>query len=248
MTESLPRIRAASAGIIIIGNEILSGKVRDENLVFLSSALYGMGVAVERVLVIPDDVEVIARAVAEFSGAYDVVVTTGGVGPTHDDVTMAGVARAFGLPVTRHEELAAGIRTWYGERTNAAALKMADLPEGAILIQKPGLKFPPVLVRNVFVLPGIPSFLRDKFEAMRSVLVGGACHSASLYLRSGETEVAQILDEIQKECPGVSIGSYPRVDDPVYPVTVTVDSRVRSQVDEAVKKLRERLPAHSLDS
>jgi len=243
--EGLP-IRAASAGILIIGNEILSGKVQDENLRFLAAGLYRLGIRVERAMVVPDDVVAIGQAVSDLSRGYDIVITTGGIGPTHDDVTMAGVARAFGLELVRHGELEAGIRRWYAEKTNDSALKMADLPQGARLIQRPGLRFPPVLVENVFVLPGIPSYLKEKFAAIGELLEVGSFSSAELRLRVGETEIARTIEDIQKEVPQVNIGSYPRVDDPACLVVLTVDSRDEQAVREAVARLRERLPEGSI--
>jgi len=239
-------IEASSAGVVIIGNEILSGRVQDENLGYICRQLNERGVPVRQAVVIPDDIGTIARAVRSFSEAYDVVITTGGVGPTHDDVTMAGVAGAFRLSIVRHAELEAGIRTWYGNRTNDAALKMADLPEGAELIQRPGIRFPPVRVGNVFILPGIPQYLRDKFEAVVDLLKGKPRFGEVLRLSVGETEIADLLEQVERAVQTVSIGSYPQVNDPECKVVLTLESPSQGDVEDAVEMLRTRLPEGSL--
>src|SRR5438046_2315085 len=156
-----------TAGIILIGNEILSGKTVDANAAYLCRELRELGVEVRRVVVIPDEVSLIAEEVAAFSKAFDLVFTSGGVGPTHDDVTIEGVARAMGVPVVRHPELVALLERYYRDKVTDAALRMAEIPEGAELITGNGLRFPNVAMRNVYVLPGVPEIFRRKFDAMR---------------------------------------------------------------------------------
>ena len=126
-----PVERNPTAAILIVGNELLSGRVRDENLARLAAALWERGVAVRRAVFLPDEVEEIAREVAAAAGSHDWVVTTGGIGPTHDDVTMEGVARAFGVPLVRHPGMEAAIRRTFGEGTTDVHLRMALAPEGA---------------------------------------------------------------------------------------------------------------------
>src|SRR3989338_6719000 len=151
-----------TAGILLIGNEILSGKIADANAAYLCRELRGLGVEVRRISVIPDEVDLTARGVAAFSRDYDVVFTSGGVGPTHDDVTIEGVARAMAVPVVRHPTLAGLLEGWYGDRLNDAHLKMAETPEGAELVGGEPVRFPTILVRNVYVLPGVPGIFRQK--------------------------------------------------------------------------------------
>src|SRR5436189_4706386 len=121
---------------------------------------------VRKIAVIPDDVDVIAAEVAAAHRAWDLVFTSGGVGPTHDDVTIEGVARAMGVPVVRHPELVALLERYYRDKVTDAALRMAEIPEGAELITGNGLRFPNVAMRNVYVLPGVPEIFRRKFDAM----------------------------------------------------------------------------------
>src|SRR5436189_1651822 len=155
-----------TAGIILIGNEILSGKIADVNAAYLCRELRQLGVDVRRISVVPDEVELIAREVVAQSRDFDVVFTSGGVGPTHDDVTIEGVARAMGVPVVRHPRLVATLERYYRDKVTDAALRMAEIPEGAELITGNGLRFPNVAMRNVYVLPGVPEIFRRKFDAM----------------------------------------------------------------------------------
>lgn len=235
-----------SAGLVIIGNEILSGSVRDENIHFLTGELHHRGVSVERILVIPDDPDLIGREVRAFSEMFDVVITTGGVGPTHDDVTFEGIARGFGVPVVIHEELAGMIRQWYGKSFNESALKMARLPEGAEILSRPGLKYPPILFGNVFILPGIPSYLKRKFPIVGEYLSGIPIHRETLHLKTGETVVASSMESVASEFPDVSIGSYPLVDNPAVMVKVILESRDREKLEMARRRLIELFPAGAL--
>src|SRR5262245_37739159 len=163
----------STAGIIIIGNEILTGKVQDENTPYLLRELRRQGVDVPRVHVISDVIADIAHDVAEFSRTYDYVLTSGGVGPTHDDVTMEGVAAAFGGRLWRNAEMTGMLLgALRGREPNASHLKMCTLPVGATLIASKDLWFPLVQVRNVFVFPGIPRLLQAKFDAARDLFKG----------------------------------------------------------------------------
>jgi molybdenum cofactor synthesis domain-containing protein len=200
-----------TAAIIIIGNEILSGKVEDRNSTYLASGLRELGVDVRRISVVPDDVEVIAGEVAAFSRQYDHVFTSGGVGPTHDDVTMEGVARAFGLGLVRNAELADLISERCGGKPNDPTLKMADLPEGADLLEADGLRFPAVAVRNVYVFPGIPEYLVKKFEAISERFRSEPFMLRKIYIKEEECFIVPLLDTVVAEFPGVDVGSYPKV-------------------------------------
>src|SRR5436190_13573168 len=150
-----------TAGIILVGNEILSGKVVDANAAHLCRELRELGVDVRRISVIPDEVDVIAAEVREFSARHDIVFTSGGVGPTHDDVTIEGVARAMGVPVVRHPVLVGLLERYYGGAVTEASLRMAEVPEGAELVGQ-SLRFPTILMGNVYVLPGVPEIFRQK--------------------------------------------------------------------------------------
>ena len=159
-----------TAGILVIGEEILSAKVEEENARYLVRELRELGVAVRRIDIIPDEIDEIAEAVRGMSGRYDHVFTSGGVGPTHDDVTMAAVAKAFGLRPARNLELEAKIRSAMGSNLHERDLRMADIPDGARLLYGPDgnrARWPVVAVKNVYVLPGVPEIFRLKFAMMR---------------------------------------------------------------------------------
>src|SRR5436190_19287983 len=148
-----------TAGIILVGNEILSGKIVDANAAYLCRELRELGVDVRRMAVIPDEVDVIAGTVRDFSRTFDIVFTSGGVGPTHDDVTIEGVARAMDVPVVRHPVLVELLERYYRGRgidLTEARLKMAEVPDGAELVAGESLLFPAVVMRNVYILPGVP--------------------------------------------------------------------------------------------
>lgn len=226
-----------SAGIIVIGNEILSGKVRDSNSAYLVQELRELGVPVARILVIPDEVPVIARAVADFSAAHVHVFTAGGVGPTLDDVTLDGVAAAFGAGLRADPALEAVIRAHFREATQASHLKMARIPEGSQLVWTDGLPWPVLIVRNVMVLPGSPEILRRKFQAVRERFRAAPFRLRRIYTKLEEGALAPDLDRVHAAHPGVALGSYPVYDDPTYSVQVTVEGKDAAAVDAACAAL-----------
>jgi FAD synthetase len=230
------------AGIVLIGNEILSGKIEDANAAYLCRELRGLGVDVRRITVVPDDVDVIAREVAGFSRDFDVVFTSGGVGPTHDDVTIAGVARAMEVSVVRHPDLVALLDRYYKGALNDAKLKMAEVPAGAELLADDGLGFPTILMRNVYVLPGVPEIFRRKFEALRERFRDRPFHLSNVFVRIGEGSLAEYLNALLAEFPSLLLGSYPELSNPEYRVKVTLESRDRDYLDQALTRLLERLP------
>jgi len=228
-----------SAVAVIIGNEILSGKFQDENSPWLAVRCRELGIDLVRVHVIPDDIEVIAETVAASSALADLVFTTGGVGPTHDDMTMEGVARAFGVPLVQHPELEQALRSRMGDRLTSAALRMAEVPEGAVLWRSDGMRFPQVVMRNVVIFPGVPRLLRMKFDHIATRLGGGArVLGAQLVTRAAETDIAAALAAAQSSHPRVDIGSYPQFDRKPYTVTITLDSRDAAALEACRKALR----------
>jgi len=182
---------AKTAGILIIGNEMLTGKVVDENSPYLVRELRALGIEVQRITTIPDDVPIIAEEVKAFADRFDLVFTTGGVGPTHDDVTIAGVAQAFGRGVVRHPMLEAVLRQHYGEGITAAQLRMAEVPEGGQLVGEGDLTFPVVAVRNVYIFPGIPEVVQRKFERIREQFRQPPYILRRVFLRADEGQIAQ---------------------------------------------------------
>ena len=164
-----------TACLIIIGNEILSGRTVDANLPFLAQELGGIGVVMREVRVVPDDEAEIVGAVNALRARYTYVFTTGGIGPTHDDITAACIARAFGLPFGRNPEAERRLRAYYPpEKLNDARLKMAETPEGAELIDNPVSVAPGFRVENVYVLPGVPKIMQAMFAGLKAGLKGGA--------------------------------------------------------------------------
>ena len=231
-----------TAGIVVIGNEILSGKVSDTNSTFLVRELRQMGVDVRRIAVIPDDLDDIAKTVREFHGRFDLVFTSGGVGPTHDDITIEGVARAFGRTVVREPELEKKLREFYKEKVNDARLKMSEVPEGAELIYGGALAFPTLKIDNVYVLPGIPEILQSKFLAIRDRFSADPFHLRVVYTREGEGAIAEFLHDTLRHFPRLLLGSYPRIGDPEYTVKLTLESKDRDYVDRAFDHLLKLLP------
>jgi FAD synthetase len=235
-----------TAGIILIGNEILSGKIQDANAVYLCRELRGLGVDVRRITVIPDEVALIADEVAAFSREFDVVFTSGGVGPTHDDVTMEGVARAMGVPVVRHPALAGLLERYYKDRINDAHLRMAEVPEGAELVSGESLRFPAILMRNVYILPGVPEIFRQKFDALRERFRDQPIHLKNVFVRIGEGTLAEHLNGLLVAFPLLLLGSYPEFSNPEYQVKVTLESRDRGYLEQALTDFLARLPADAL--
>jgi molybdenum cofactor synthesis domain-containing protein len=237
---------AKTAGIVLIGNEILSGKVVDANASYLCRELRQLGVDVRRITVIPDEVDLIAAAVAEFSRAYDVVFTSGGVGPTHDDVTIEGVARAMRVAVVRHPQLVALLEGYFAGRLNEARLKMAEVPEGAELVTGDTLRFPAVVIRNVHVLPGVPEIFRQKFEALKERFRESPFHLCCVFVDMGEGTLADHLNATLGAFPDLLLGSYPEFSNAEYKVKVTLESKDKGYLERAVEDLLGRLPSSSL--
>lgn len=224
---------AKSAAIIVIGNEILSGKTRDENSVFLARELRSLGVDVRKISVIPDDLQAIASEVRNFSSAHDYVFTTGGVGPTHDDLTMHGIARAFDQEVRRNPELEAALRGYYPADLLEGNLLMADVPEHAQLVRRPGMWFPVVVVRNVYIFPGVPEILQRKFGNIREMFREEPFHLTEIFLRADEGQIAAILHDVLAKFPELQLGSYPYFTRPEYSIKLTLESKDTAYLESA---------------
>ncbi|HET9490344.1 MAG TPA: molybdopterin-binding protein [Methylomirabilota bacterium] len=234
---------AKTASLVLIGNEILSGKIADANAPYLCRELRELGVDVRRISVIPDEVDVIAAEIAACARGWDIVFTSGGVGPTHDDVTMEGVARALGVPVVRHPELVALLRRYYGDRLTETHLKMAEVPEGAQLVADEALRFPTIVAGNVYILPGVPEIFRQKFQAIRERFRDQPYHLKNVFVSIGEGTLADYLNALLREFPALLLGSYPELANPEYRVKVTLESRDAGYLAQALGALLSRLPA-----
>ena len=200
-----------TACLVIIGNEILSGRTQDANLAFIARELGAIGIRMAEARVIPDDEAVIVATVNEVRRRHDYVFTTGGIGPTHDDITAASIARAFGLKLTRHPEAERRLLAYYPpEKVNPARLKMADTPEGATLIDNPVSVAPGFIVENVHVLPGVPKIQQAMVEGLKGRLQGGdPVHARTIVCQAPEGTMAAALAAIQTAHPSIDIGSYP---------------------------------------
>ena len=228
---------------IIIGDEILSGKVRDINAPLVIDLCQEAGATLERVVYIGDEPDLIAREVSACAATHDVVVTSGGVGPTHDDRTVEGVARAFAVQVVRSPEVEDLIRSLWGGRFTESALRMADVPEGATLHYGGDGLLPVVGLHNVYLLPGIPELFAAKIRGLRRVLAGARPVQRSLYLRSDESCIAPLLGEVDRRFRDVKIGSYPRLDSREHRIWGAVEASDAAAVDAAIEALLELLPA-----
>ncbi len=231
-----------TAGILIIGNEILSGKVVDTNSPYLCRELRSLGVEVERIVTIPDEIPVIAEHVKAMSQAYDFVFTSGGIGPTHDDLTIEGVAAAFGRPIEHSESIAGRIERARGKPPNESELKMAQVPAGATLLDAGDLWFPLVIVENVHILPGIPELLRKKFESARDRFRGVPFVLKRVFVTRMESEIAHTLHELLQKYPELMLGSYPRIQEESFRVMLTLESRDAGYVQNALDELLTALP------
>ena len=236
---------AKTAGIILVGNEILSGKIVDANAAYLCRELRELGVDVRRISVIPDEIDVIAAEVRVFSRDHDIVFTSGGVGPTHDDVTIEGVARALGVPVMRHPTLVGLLERYFNGAPTEAALRMAEVPEGAELVAGT-VRFPTVLARNVYILPGVPEIFRQKFDALRERFRDRPIHLRCVFVSIGEGTLAAHLNQLLGEYAELLLGSYPEIANPEYRVKVTLESRDDAYLERALARLLALLPADAI--
>lgn len=231
-----------TAGMLVIGNEILSGKIVDTNSPFLATELRKVGVDLERILTIPDIVEIIAAETRAMSESYDYVFTSGGIGPTHDDVTMESIARAFETEIDLDEGLCERMERSTKRPLNDAMKKMAMLPRGAKVIDAGDLWFPIVIMENVHIFPGIPQLFEKKFASIVSRFSGVPIQLTKVYVDRYESDIADSLNDLLVEFPELMLGSYPRMGEESYRVMLTLESRDASYLESATKSLCARLP------
>lgn len=234
--------KEVTACLIIIGNEILSGRTKDKNLPYLAERLNEWGIRLREVRVIPDIEDTIVGTVNECRAAYDYVFTTGGIGPTHDDITADSVAKAFGVPLIRNPEALAILEARtraVGFELNEARLRMANTPEGAILIDNPVSGAPGFQMENVYVMAGVPSIMQAMLDGLRHRLVGGK-PMLSLTVRAylPEGEIAGGLGEIQDRFPDLDIGSYPFYVKGKYGASLVMRGTEQARLELAAEDLR----------
>jgi len=201
-----------TACVIVIGDEILSGRTQDTNIRYLATRFAALGIRLKEARVIPDVADVIIGTINELRRRHTYVFTTGGIGPTHDDITTDCVAAAFGRKVVRDPRVVEALRGYYGERTNEARLRMANIPDGpdVALIENSLSIAAGYRIENVFVLAGVPSIAQVMFEALEPTLTkGDPMYSQSVDAEVGEGDIADALTAIQNAHPNVAVGSYP---------------------------------------
>ncbi|KAM4013449.1 FAD synthase isoform 1-T2 [Anomaloglossus baeobatrachus] len=249
---SAPLTGAVTAGIIIIGDEILKGHTQDTNSYFMCKKLRSIGVRVSRISVIPDDVDIIAGEIAAFSSRYTYVLTSGGIGPTHDDVTFEAVAKAFGEGVFPHPELVSLVQKFFGKSEAwCPEMKLARIPVSSKLNygtdKRTGdcFKYPLISVRNVYVFPGIPSLMERALEGLDHLFRNDKTHfyCREIFVNADELSITPVLEEANT-CyrRHVSLGSYPDWGNNYYRVQLTLDSDSEPRLEEAYNFLIQRLP------
>jgi molybdenum cofactor synthesis domain-containing protein len=234
------------AAAVIIGNEVLTAKVVDANGPHLIRRLREVGIPLRSVEIVTDDVDAIVDAVARARARAAYVFTSGGIGPTHDDVTVRAVALAMGRQVVRLPEMVELVRR-RSDHVTEEALRLADAPEGAVLLPQEGTWLPVLTVDNVFLLPGVPQLFKLQLETVLKRLRGTPVYLRCLFLRLGESTIAAVLDRVALDMPHVAIGSYPVFDAALdYRVKVTIEAAESSPVEEALARIRKGLPADAL--
>jgi molybdenum cofactor synthesis domain-containing protein len=237
MTDQQP-----TAAVLLIGDEILSGRTKDKNLGFIADYLAAIGIDLKEARVVSDQEEEIANAVNALRHRYTYLFTTGGIGPTHDDITTDAVARAFGLPV-HHDPQAVEILLAYfremGREPNEARMRMARVPQGASLIDNPVSKAPGFQIGNVFVMAGVPKIMNAMMEDVAKRLTRGVLmQSRQVEFRGGEGDAAKPLGEIQKAFPTVVIGSYPFQAPDGFATNLVLRSRDADALEQAYAAVR----------
>ena len=203
--------KKVQAAIVVIGNEILSGRTQDLNVSFLAKWLNELGVSVAEVRIIEDKEETIIDCINEIKNNFKYIFTTGGIGPTHDDITSKSIAKAFNLSYGFHKEAYDILEKYYkAEKFSEGRKKMAKMPDKATLIYNPSSGAPGFIVQNVFCLPGVPSILKSMVEGLKNKIVGGKkILSETISVHAVESEIAKSLEEVQNQFKDVEIGSYP---------------------------------------
>ena len=231
--------KKVNAAIIIIGNEILSGRTQDANVVHLSKWLNELGIKVEEVRVIPDVEDCIVNTVNEVRKKFKYVFTTGGIGPTHDDITSRSIAKAFKVSYGYNKEAYETLEKYYklGE-FNDGRKKMAKMPDKASLIYNPSSGAPGFIVENVYCLPGVPSILKSMVNGLKNRISGGKkILSKTISVSTVESEIAKPLEDIQNKFKNIEIGSYPFFRMGKVGVSIVMRSTEKNKIDDCSKQI-----------
>ncbi|MCA0846972.1 competence/damage-inducible protein A [Salipiger thiooxidans] len=236
-----------TASMIVIGDEILSGRTRDSNMHHLAKELTKVGIDLREVRMVSDDREAIVSAVTALAAETTHVFTSGGIGPTHDDITADCVAAAFGAAIDIREDAHALLAAHYerqGAEFNAARQRMARIPDGAVLIENPVSIAPGFALENVYVMAGVPAVFEAMVASVLPTLTGGApLLSQNLRIERGEGEIAGPLAALATEYSDLSIGSYPFQKNGIYGANIVIRGQDGARVDAAMSKLAEMFPA-----
>ena len=243
--------RVWTAALVVIGDEILSGRTEDKNIAQVARWLNRQGIRLVEVRVVPDQESAIVAAVNALRPTHDYVITTGGIGPTHDDITIDSIAAAFGVPVIVHPEARRVLEDYYRDRPfglTEARLRMARVPEGAELVPNPTSGAPGVKMGNVYILAGVPNIAAAMLEALDGKLEGGRpMVSLTVRAHAAESDVAALLKQVQDEHPGVSIGSYPFYRAGNFGADFVVRSDDEALASACAMELRKRLEAAHIE-
>jgi molybdenum cofactor synthesis domain-containing protein len=239
--------RVWTAALAVIGDEILSGRTQDKNVAQLALWLNDHGIRLAEVRIVPDDMDKIGETVNELRAKHDYLFTTGGIGPTHDDITVDAIAKAFGVPAIVHPDALKILQDYYRDRPGGlteARLRMARTPEGAELLHNPSSGAPGIRMDNVYIMAGVPHIAASMLSALTGKLEGGRpVVSITVGARAPESDVADLLRETEEAHPGVAIGSYPFFKDGRYGSNFVIRSEdealARSTGEELSRKLRE---------
>ncbi|MGO1304467.1 competence/damage-inducible protein A [Sphingomonas parapaucimobilis] len=250
METATPPERIWTAALIVIGDEIISGRTQDRNIAQLATWLNVQGIRLAEVRVVADRAEAIAEAVNTLRVRNDYLFTTGGIGPTHDDITVDAIAAALGLPVIEHPEARAILEDYYAERggVTAARARMARTPDGASLIPNRVSGAPGIRIGNIFIMAGVPHITAGMLDALTGTLEGGRpVVSGTIGCWVGESEVAELLRQAEKTHEGVAIGSYPFFREGRTGANFVVRSPDAAQVDACLRDLSMALEADGRD-
>lgn len=230
--------RIWTAALVIIGDEILSGRTQDANLAYLGKWLNIQGIRLAEARVVPDQMGAIVAAVNACRETHDYVFTTGGIGPTHDDISVDAIAMAFGVPVVLHPKAVAILRGYYGDRITDARLRMARVPEGADLIDNPVSGAPGIRIGNVIMLAGVPKITQGMLAGLDGKLEGGApVLDRTVGAWVAESSVSDMLLAVEREKPGIQIGSYPFWREGRIGANFVIRSPDKLALDDAVARL-----------
>jgi molybdenum cofactor synthesis domain-containing protein len=242
--------KVVTAALLVIGDEILSGRTKDKNIGYIADHLSAIGIQLKEVRIVPDETGKIVAAVNALRAAFDYLLTTGGIGPTHDDITADAVAKAFGVPIGVDPRAVAVMKPYYDSRGlefTAARQRMARIPESADLVENPVSRAPGFQIGNVIVLAGVPNIMQAMLQSVTPKLnVGDRMLSTTVTVHRPESEVAELFEAAQAHFPDVAMGSYPFSEDGVYGAHLVLRSTSQARLNAAEAELKSRLSGQGL--